>query len=165
MSNITLISFYLISPVCAFCQLLKALTPGENNQCYHGLFFQDGQRHVDYILTYPLKKTGGGRSSRQSMYLLTDNAVARSIRRGTHGRASHLQHHEVQKTRHSSHQQSVQAADVELGCLGENFNGHEDHKSFRREEFEAKLRDMGLELEKDEDVSLYSFICFSDTEL
>ncbi|XP_028286458.1 anoctamin-1 isoform X2 [Parambassis ranga] len=135
-------------------KLLKALTPGENTQCYHGLFFQDGQRHVDYILTYSLKKTGGGRSSRQSMHLLTDNAVARSIRRGTHSRATHLQHHEVQKARHSSHQQSVQAADVELGCLGENFNGHEDHKAFRREEFEAKLRDMGLELEKDEDVKI-----------
>lgn len=43
--------------------------------------------------------------------------------------------------------------DTELGCPGETFGGHEDHKTFRREEFEGKLREMGLELEKDEDVS------------
>lgn len=42
--------------------------------------------------------------------------------------------------------------------MGEHFNGQEDHKAFRREEFEGKLRDMGLELEKDEDVSLHT-IC------
>lgn len=52
------------------------------------------------------------------------------------------------------------AADVELGCPTETLNGQEDHKILRREEFEGKLRDMGLELEKDEDVSLllYSFV-------
>lgn len=32
-------------------------------------------------------------------------------------------------------------------------NNHEDEKAFRREEFEGRLRDMGLELEKDEEVS------------
>lgn len=46
---------------------------------------------------------------------------------------------------------------MELGCRGETFGGHEDHKPFRREEFEGKLRDMGLELEKDEDVSLHLY--------
>uniref|UniRef100_A0AAQ5YQ00 Anoctamin n=1 Tax=Amphiprion ocellaris TaxID=80972 RepID=A0AAQ5YQ00_AMPOC len=95
-----------LSP-CSFCQLLKALTPEENTHCQNGLFFQDGQRRVDYVLTYPVKKPGGGRSSRQS---------------------------------------SLPMADLEGGAL----NGHEDHKAFRREEFEGKLRDMGLELEKEE---------------
>lgn len=37
-------------------------------------------------------------------------------------------------------------------------DGQEDHKSFRREEFEGKLRDMGLELEKDEEVSSLYYI-------
>uniref|UniRef100_A0A7N8X9X4 Anoctamin n=1 Tax=Mastacembelus armatus TaxID=205130 RepID=A0A7N8X9X4_9TELE len=97
----------------ACCQLLKALTPEENTHSQHGLYFHDGERRVDYVLTYHLKKPGGARSSRQSVYLLTENAV--------------------------------------LGCEGETYNSHEDHKAFRRQEFEGKLRDMGLELEKDED--------------
>uniref|UniRef100_A0A8C5HTC9 Anoctamin n=1 Tax=Gouania willdenowi TaxID=441366 RepID=A0A8C5HTC9_GOUWI len=81
--------------------------------------FQDGQRKVDYVLTYHMKKPGGSRSGRQSMYMLTERAVARSLR-----------------------------------FLGDAFNGHEDQKAFRREEFEGKLRDMGLELEKDEDANV-----------
>lgn len=43
-------------------KLLKSLTPEENSHCQHGLYFEDGQRRVDYILTYHLKKTAGGRS-------------------------------------------------------------------------------------------------------
>uniref|UniRef100_A0A665WJL8 Anoctamin n=1 Tax=Echeneis naucrates TaxID=173247 RepID=A0A665WJL8_ECHNA len=96
--------------------LLKALTPGENTRCHHGLYFQDGQRRVDYILTYPVKKPGGGRSCRQPAHLLTENAF--------------------------------------LGCPGEMLNGHEHHKALRREEFEGKLREMGLEIEKEEDTKI-----------
>uniref|UniRef100_A0AAX7TDT0 Anoctamin n=1 Tax=Astatotilapia calliptera TaxID=8154 RepID=A0AAX7TDT0_ASTCA len=88
----------------AYFQRLKALTPEENTRSQHGLFFQDGQRRVDYVLTYSVKKSSGSHSTRQS-----------------------------------------------LGCSGEIFNSQEDQKAFRREEFEGKLRDMGLELEKDED--------------
>uniref|UniRef100_A0A672FJ30 Anoctamin n=1 Tax=Salarias fasciatus TaxID=181472 RepID=A0A672FJ30_SALFA len=83
--------------------LLKALTPEETTRCQHGLFFQDGQRRVDYVLTYHVKKPGAGRSGRQSVYQLTEKAVARSLRRGPY-----------------------------------------NHKAFRREEFEGKLRDMGV---------------------
>lgn len=138
---------------CAFSQLLKALTPEENTQCQHGLYFQDGQRRVDYVLTYPVKKPGGGRSCRHSAHLLTENAVARSLRRGPQGRDERLRHHQAQRGKGST----SAVADVELGCPGETVNGHEDHKAFRREEFEGKLRDMGLELEKDEDVSLHLY--------
>ncbi|XP_051239119.1 anoctamin-1 isoform X2 [Dicentrarchus labrax] len=130
-------------------KLLKALTPEENSLCQHGLYFQDGQRRVDYVLTYPVKKPSAGRSSRQSTHLLTENAVARSLRRN-----QHLRHHPAQKARDSSSLLSSPAADVELGCPGETFGGQEDHKAFRREEFEGKLRDMGLELEKDEDTKV-----------
>lgn len=42
---------------------------------------------------------------------------------------------------------------MELGFSGETFSSQEDHKTFQREEFEKQLVDMGLELEKDEDVS------------
>lgn len=60
---------------------------------------------------------------------------------------------------------SSPVADVEHGCPGKTFSSQEDHKMFRREEFEGKLRDMGLELERDEDVSLhhYPFILSRNT--
>ncbi|KAK2841811.1 hypothetical protein Q5P01_012011 [Channa striata] len=135
-------------------KLLKALTPEENVHCRHGLYFQDGQRRVDYILTYPVKKPGSGRSSRQSVHLLTEKAVARSLRHVSHSRGEQLHCHQAPKTKDSAASQSSPAADVELGCVGETFNGQEDHKAFRREEFEGKLRDMGLELEKDEDTKI-----------
>ncbi|XP_077101636.1 anoctamin-1-like [Siphateles boraxobius] len=59
-------------------QLLKSLTPEENTQCRQGLFFQDGQRRVDYILTYHIKKSRAGGSR------LRDNAFTRTLRRGRH---------------------------------------------------------------------------------
>lgn len=130
-------------------KLLKALTPEENTLCQHGIYFQDGQRRVDYVLTYPVKKVTASRSGRQSTHLLTENAFARSLRRGHHSRDQHLRRHQAQKG--SSSLPSSPVADVELG---ETFNGHEDQKIFRREEFEGKLRDMGLELEKDEDTKI-----------
>ncbi|XP_060892348.1 anoctamin-1-like isoform X2 [Labrus mixtus] len=134
-------------------KLLKALTPQENCHSQHGLFFQDGQRHVDYVLTYPVKKPSGGRSIRSSAHLLTKNAVARSLRRGPKRLEEHLKNHQAQKPRDSP------AADVELGLHGETLSSQEDHKMFRREEFEGKLRDMGLELEKDEDAKIPG-VCF-----
>ncbi|XP_072242907.1 anoctamin-1-like [Leuresthes tenuis] len=135
-------------------RLLKALTPEENTRCQHGLFFQDGQRRVDYILTYTLKKPGGGRSSRQSVHRLTENAFTRSLRHWPQSQGEHVQVHQAQRRRDSSSLQSSPVADVEMGCLGETLNGQEDHKSFMREEFEGKLREMGLELEKDEEAKI-----------
>lgn len=148
---LSLIITRLCLPPC--CQLLKALTPEESTHCQHGLYFEDGQRRVDYVLTYPLKKQAGGRSCRQSTHLLTENAFARSLRRGPHHISEHLRHYTVKRAKDSLSPPSSPRADTELGCPGETFGGHEDHKTFRREEFEGKLREMGLELEKDEDVS------------
>ncbi|XP_027128917.1 anoctamin-1 isoform X2 [Larimichthys crocea] len=135
-------------------KLLKALTPEENTHCQHGLYFEDGERRVDYVLTYPLKKPSGGRSTRQSSHLLIENAVARSLRRGPHSRDEHHRKHQAQKAKDSLSPPSPPGADVELGCPGETLGGQEDHKMFTREKFEAKLRDMGLELEKDEDTKI-----------
>ncbi|XP_037308119.1 anoctamin-1-like isoform X1 [Pungitius pungitius] len=129
-------------------KLLKALTPQESTLCQHGLFFLDGQRRVDYVLSYPSKKPTSGRSGRQATHLLTENAVARSLRRGPHSREQHTPHHHAQGAKDPS------GADVELGCPAETLNGHEDQKILRREEFEGKLRDMGLELEKDEETKI-----------
>ncbi|XP_041651513.1 anoctamin-1-like isoform X2 [Cheilinus undulatus] len=133
-------------------KLLKALTPEENTLCQHGLFFSDGQRRVDYVLTYPVKKPCGGRSIRPATHLLTENAVARSLRRGPKSREERLKRHQAQKPRDSP------AVDVETGLHVENHNGQEE-KAFKREEFEGKLRDIGLDLEKDEDAKIPG-VCF-----
>uniref|UniRef100_A0A3B3XLT2 Anoctamin n=1 Tax=Poecilia mexicana TaxID=48701 RepID=A0A3B3XLT2_9TELE len=109
---------------------------GARDPCYHGLFFQDGQRRVDYILTYPVRKSGGGRSSRQSDHSLTENFASRTV-----GQSKQVQG-------------ASTVADVEMGCLGETLNSQEDHKTFRREEFEKNLKEMGLELEKDEEAMI-----------
>ncbi|XP_028306389.1 anoctamin-1 isoform X2 [Gouania willdenowi] len=133
-------------------KLLKALTPEENIHCQHGIFFQDGQRKVDYVLTYHMKKPGGSRSGRQSMYMLTERAVARSLRRVPHMLSEHHRHQQAKRAKDSATLQAP--AEVQTSFLGDAFNGHEDQKAFRREEFEGKLRDMGLELEKDEDANV-----------
>ncbi|KAA0724123.1 Anoctamin-1 Transmembrane protein 16A [Triplophysa tibetana] len=111
-------------------QLLKALTPEENTQCRRGLYFQDGKRRVDYILTYQIKKTSSSRSRRHTTRL-TDNAFTRTLRRG---RAPPLPKH-----------------DPEAGSPAHNMDHHDDDKCLRREEFESNLLEMGLELERDEE--------------
>uniref|UniRef100_A0AAZ3Q7M8 Anoctamin n=1 Tax=Oncorhynchus tshawytscha TaxID=74940 RepID=A0AAZ3Q7M8_ONCTS len=117
-------------------QLLNCLTPEENTGCQHGLYFQDGERRVDYILTYHIKKPSSSRSNRQSSRF-TDNAFTRSIRRGTArlGRAPTPQ----------------PRGDPEVASQDHSMDYHVDDKRLHREEFEGNLRDMGMELEKDED--------------
>ncbi|KAM6937918.1 anoctamin-1 [Xenentodon cancila] len=129
-------------------KLLKALTPEENTRSQDGLFFQDGQRRVDYVLTFPIKKPGGGRSIRQPVHCLTENALTRSLRHKARSRR------EPPRPLHTTPSSSSPPADVEMGCLRETLSNHDDDKAFRREEFERKLRDMGLELEKDEEAKI-----------
>ncbi|XP_060741422.1 anoctamin-1 isoform X1 [Tachysurus vachellii] len=97
--------------------LLNSLTPDESSRCRSGLYFLDGERRVDYVLTYQIKKPG---SSRRHSSRFTDNVLTRSLRR---------------------------ARNPEPGVT----DHHDDDKRFRREEFETNLREMGLELERDED--------------
>ncbi|XP_023661655.1 anoctamin-1 isoform X4 [Paramormyrops kingsleyae] len=106
--------------------LLNARIPEENTQCRQGLYFQDGERRVDYILTYQIKKPG---SSRRHSSRLTDNALTRSLRR----------------SRGPPPQQDPEGATQE-----HNLQYHEDDKRVCREEFEGNLMEMGLDLEKDE---------------
>ncbi|XP_036390887.1 anoctamin-1a isoform X2 [Megalops cyprinoides] len=109
--------------------LLKSLSPEENTQSRQGLYFQDGERRVDYVLTYHVKKPSTARSRRRSSRL-TDNALTRSLRRS---------------------RGPPPREDPEIGAQEHRVDYHEDDKRFRRDEFENNLREMGLELEKDED--------------
>ncbi|XP_031420184.1 anoctamin-1a isoform X4 [Clupea harengus] len=120
--------------------LLNSLTPEENTRCRHGLYFQDGQRRVDYILTYHIKKPSSSRSRRTSR--LTDNAFTRSLRRG---RA------QPPPPPPPPPPSPPAKGDPEAGgTTNHSLDYHEDDKRLRREEFEGNLREMGLELEKDE---------------
>ncbi|XP_073687539.1 anoctamin-1 isoform X2 [Garra rufa] len=111
-------------------QLLKSLAPEVNTQCRRGLYFQDGKRRVDYILTYPIKKTS---SSRRHTSRLRDNAFTRTLRRGR------------------GPPPPAPKDDAEVGSPDHSLDHHDDDKCLRREEFESNLIEMGLELERDEE--------------
>ncbi|KAK9952794.1 hypothetical protein ABG768_018601 [Culter alburnus] len=111
-------------------QLLKSLTPEENTQCRQGLYFQDGRRRVDYILTYHIKKSS---SAWRHASRLRDNAFTRTLRRGRHPPPP------------------AHRGDAELGSPDHSADHHDDDKALRREEFESNLLEMGLELERDEE--------------
>lgn len=101
-----------------------------------GPYFSDGQRRVDYVLTYSIQKPGGVR--RRSSKFSDTNFL--------------------QRLRHSLSMRSSRAPlqpkeDPEIVAQEQRTDYHEDDKRFRREEFEQNLLEMGLELEKDEGVS------------
>ncbi|KAL0150534.1 hypothetical protein M9458_054127, partial [Cirrhinus mrigala] len=114
--------------------LLKSLAPEENTQCRRGLYFQDGKRRVDYILTYHIKKTS---SSRRHTSRLRDNAFTRTLRRGR------------------APPPPAPKGDAEVGSPDHSLDHHDDDKCLRREEFESNLIEMGLELERDEEVRVF----------
>lgn len=123
--------------------ILNSLLPEESLHCRHGLYFQDGLRRVDYILTYHIKKPSSSRSRRSSR--LTDNAFTRSLRRG---RAQPPPPPPPPPAPPSP----LPKGDAEAGGMADHsLDYHEDDKRLRREEFEGNLMEMGLELEKDED--------------
>uniref|UniRef100_A0A673X0Y1 Anoctamin n=1 Tax=Salmo trutta TaxID=8032 RepID=A0A673X0Y1_SALTR len=88
-----------------------------------GPTFQDGQRRVDYVLTYHVQKP-------QNYHIL------RSLRRS------------LSMMRSGDTPPSKE--DPEIAAHKHRLDYHEDDKRFRQTEFEDNLREMGLELEKDE---------------
>uniref|UniRef100_A0A671M7K0 Anoctamin n=1 Tax=Sinocyclocheilus anshuiensis TaxID=1608454 RepID=A0A671M7K0_9TELE len=102
------------------------LVPAEEK----GLYFQDGKRRVDYVLTYHIKKTS---SSRRHTSRLRDNAFTRTLRRGREPPPP------------------APKDDAEVGSPHHSMDHHDDDKCLRREEFESNLMEMGLELERDEE--------------
>lgn len=116
------------------------MTPEEITIYQRGLYFEDGQRRVDYVLTYNVKKSSGSRSCRQASHMQTESAL-------THGPQSN-EKNPLQPQRPGL-RTSTPVFGLELGSQGE------DDKLLQREDFETKLRDMGLELEKEENVSSF----------
>ncbi|XP_038125142.1 anoctamin-1a isoform X2 [Cyprinodon tularosa] len=98
-----------------------------------GPYFSDGQRRVDYVLTYSVQKPNGVRrpSSKPS-----EGNMFERLRRSMSTRSSKapLQPRE----------------DPEVAATEQQDNYHEGDKRFKRDEFEQNLQEIGLELEKDE---------------
>ncbi|CAL8351850.1 unnamed protein product [Merluccius merluccius] len=99
-----------------------------------GPYFADGQRRVDYVLTYHIQKPD---TVHRKASHFAENGFMRRLRRSMSMRSSRapLQPRE----------------DPEVEAQEQQSSYHDDDKRFRREEFEKKLLEMGLELEKDEE--------------
>ncbi|XP_051996823.1 anoctamin-1-like isoform X1 [Xyrauchen texanus] len=94
-------------------------------------YFEDGQRRIDYVLTYQVQKP-------QSTHRQSSHSCCRGLRESM-GR----------RFRRERDNPSAQE-DPELAAQGQRLDYHEDDQWLRREEFEENLRDMGLEMEKEE---------------
>uniref|UniRef100_A0AAR2IPK7 Anoctamin n=1 Tax=Pygocentrus nattereri TaxID=42514 RepID=A0AAR2IPK7_PYGNA len=96
-----------------------------------GPYFQDGQRRIDYVLTYHVEKSTRSRHSSSNSFVKSlRDSLSRSFRR--------------------SRPEPRPQEDPEIASQQQKLDYHEDDMRFRRDEFEQKLMDMGLELEKDE---------------
>ncbi|XP_051757647.1 anoctamin-1a isoform X2 [Ctenopharyngodon idella] len=84
-------------------------------------YFQDGQRRIDYVLTYHVQKPPSTRKQKSNSCCLRRK-----------------------RTSSPSHE------DPELAAQEQRLDYHVDDQRLRREEFEENLCEMGLEMEKDE---------------
>ncbi|XP_031425597.1 anoctamin-1-like isoform X2 [Clupea harengus] len=101
-----------------------------------GPYFRDGLRQIDYVLTYHVQKTPTSvrRQPSRSFARSMRDSLMRSFRR----------------TRQTPDPQE----DPEIAAQEHQSDYHEDDQNFRREEFEENLREMGLELERDEGTTI-----------
>uniref|UniRef100_A0A672QEB7 Anoctamin n=1 Tax=Sinocyclocheilus grahami TaxID=75366 RepID=A0A672QEB7_SINGR len=91
-------------------------------------YFQDGLRRIDYVLTYHVQKPQS--THKQS----SKSCLCCGFKREQKNPPTH--------------------EDPELAAQEQRLDYHEDDQRLRREEFEENLREMGLEMEKEEGVSV-----------
>ncbi|XP_051558383.1 anoctamin-1a isoform X2 [Myxocyprinus asiaticus] len=94
-------------------------------------YFQDGQRRVDYVLTYHVQKPQSTR------------------RRSSHSCGRGLSESLGRRFKRERAIPSAQE-DPELAAQEQRLDYHDDDQRLRREEFEENLRHMGLVMEKEE---------------
>uniref|UniRef100_A0A9J8A1A3 Anoctamin n=1 Tax=Cyprinus carpio carpio TaxID=630221 RepID=A0A9J8A1A3_CYPCA len=87
-------------------------------------YFQDGLRRIDYVLTYHVQKPQSTRK------LSAKSCLCFKFRREQSSPPAH--------------------EDPELAAQEQRLDYHEDDQRLRREEFEENLREMGLEMEREE---------------
>ncbi|RXN16938.1 anoctamin-1-like isoform X3 [Labeo rohita] len=85
-------------------------------------YFQDGLRRIDYVLTYHVQKPQSTRKQSSKSCLC--------CKRNRNNPPAHV--------------------DPELAAQEQRLDYHEDDQRLRREEFEENLREMGLEMEREE---------------
>ncbi|XP_059372783.1 anoctamin-1-like isoform X1 [Carassius carassius] len=87
-------------------------------------YFQDGLRRIDYVLTYHVQKPQSTRKQSAKSFLCCK-----------------FRHEQSSPPAHE---------DPELAAQKQRLDYHEDDQRLRREEFEENLREMGLEMEREE---------------
>ncbi|XP_075907912.1 anoctamin-1a isoform X2 [Nelusetta ayraudi] len=111
---------------------MKTLSGDNSLKQQQGPYFSDGQRRVDYVLAYQIRKSNSVRPEKDQ-----DGNFVRRLRRSLSMR--------------SSRAPLTPKEDPEIAAQDQQVDYHEDDKRFRREEFEENLLEMGLELEKDDE--------------
>uniref|UniRef100_A0A4W5MIF1 Anoctamin n=1 Tax=Hucho hucho TaxID=62062 RepID=A0A4W5MIF1_9TELE len=128
------VSIKTIIPLSLSSQPLSSLKSDEAaSGPKQGPTFQDGQRRVDYVLTYHVQKP---QSVRRKTSHFGDYRILRILRRSL----SMMKGRDMPPPKE----------DPEVAAHKHRLDYHEDDKRFRQTEFEDNLREMGLELEKDE---------------
>ncbi|CAL8244558.1 unnamed protein product [Lota lota] len=111
------------------CETIKLNPLGRGDSI--GPYFTDGQRRVDYVLAYDIIKPD---AVHHKSSCFADNCITRRI-----------------LSLRSSPADLQLQEDPEVAAQQQQSSYHHDDKRFCRTEFEEKLLEMGLELEKDEE--------------